>query len=176
MSVEGETVGAVSGPSLAVLVGVGREDTEEQVEWLARKLLNMRLWAGDDEKPWARSVRDMGGSVLVVSQFTLHGKLKGNKPDWGRGACARTSLLACAHVLIRVTWHTQALTHTRAREHAYACATVACTGAPSIAHACILPCVQPLAPSLRAHSTSRCSRGYARTWVKSAWLQAFLGP
>ena len=119
MSVEGETVGAVSGPSLAVLVGVGREDTEEQVEWLARKLLNMRLWAGDDEKPWARSVRDMGGSVLVVSQFTLHGKLKGNKPDWGRGACARTSLLVCAHALIRVTWHTQALTHTRAREHAY---------------------------------------------------------
>eukprot|EP00793_Prasinoderma_coloniale_P001703 PRCOL_00003508-RA len=86
VSVEGETVGAVSGPSLAVLVGVGREDTEEQVEWLARKLLNMRLWAGDDEKPWARSVRDMGGSVLVVSQFTLHGKLKGNKPDWGRAA------------------------------------------------------------------------------------------
>ena len=89
VDVEGQGVtGSYSGAGLTVLVGIGRDDGEEQVEWLSRKLCNVRLWPGAPRegkegeaagagKPWDRSVKDVGGSVLVISQFTLHGKVGG---------------------------------------------------------------------------------------------------
>lgn len=82
VSVEGETVGSI-GQGLVVLVGFGRDDTQYDIDFCVRKLVNMRIFPSEDEKkPWARSVQAVGGSLLVVSQFTLYCKLNGNKPDF----------------------------------------------------------------------------------------------
>eukprot|EP00667_Euglena_gracilis_P024869 EG_transcript_28837 len=69
------------GPGICVLVGIGRNDTIEDVKWMCNKLLSLRLW-NDGDRTWAKSVRDTEGEVLLVSQFTLMHVLKGNKPDF----------------------------------------------------------------------------------------------
>jgi D-aminoacyl-tRNA deacylase len=85
VTVEGETAGAI-GRGLVVLLGIEDADSPEDVEWLAGKIASLRLFAGEDE-PWARSVAEMGGEVLLVSQFTLHASTrKGTKPSWHRAA------------------------------------------------------------------------------------------
>jgi len=74
-----EIVGEI-GPGLCVLVGVGRGDTEAAADKLARKLWGLRIF--DDE-----SVADIGGEVLVVSQFTLLGDTsRGRRPSWSAAA------------------------------------------------------------------------------------------
>ena len=71
---------------LLILIGVEDADNEEDAEWLAKKACNMRLFA-DDEGVNNRSVTDVDGGVLVVSQFTLHaGTKKGNRPSYIRAA------------------------------------------------------------------------------------------
>lgn len=85
VEVQGRTVGAV-GPGLLVLLGVGRDDTEEDARYLAEKILHLRIFPDDDEK-LNRSVLDIGGSVLAVSQFTLWGDCrKGRRPSFGEAA------------------------------------------------------------------------------------------
>jgi len=79
--VDGAVVGAVDGPGLLVLVGVTHGDGPEQVATIARKVAELRIM--DDE----RSVLDVGGGVLVVSQFTLYGDTrKGRRPSWSAAA------------------------------------------------------------------------------------------
>lgn len=80
VTVEGASVGQI-GPGLLVLLGVSPSDTLEDIQQLARKTLNVRLWAANG-KTWNASVVQMGYEVLVVSQFTLFAVLKGNKPDF----------------------------------------------------------------------------------------------
>ena len=81
VTVEGEVTGAI-GPGLAVLLGVRSGDTAEQADRLARKLLALRVFE-DDEGRMNRSVADVGGEVLCVSQFTLYGDArKGNRPSF----------------------------------------------------------------------------------------------
>lgn len=78
----GETVGAIK-KGIAALVGIDREDTTDDLEYIVRKLLGVRIWPDEAEKkPWCRSVRDVDGGLLLVSQFTLTHVLKGNKPDF----------------------------------------------------------------------------------------------
>ncbi|KAI6230800.1 D-aminoacyl-tRNA deacylase [Aphelenchoides fujianensis] len=73
------------GRGICVLVGICREDTDEDVEWGVRKLLNLRLFDHPESgKRWNRSVVDCGLEILCVSQFTLHSVLKGNKLDFHR--------------------------------------------------------------------------------------------
>ena len=76
------------GPGLVVLVGIGGDDTEEDAEYVAGKCLPPEGVGGaknwDGAKPWDRSVMDIDGEVLFVSQFTLHGYFKGNRPDFHR--------------------------------------------------------------------------------------------
>ena len=85
VSVEGERVAQI-GPGLLVLLGVRRGDTEEQADRLARKLLALRVFE-DDEGKMNRSVGDVGGEVLCVSQFTLYGDArKGNRPSFVEAA------------------------------------------------------------------------------------------
>ncbi|GAQ90407.1 D-Tyr-tRNA(Tyr) deacylase [Klebsormidium nitens] len=82
VEVGGEIVSQI-GPGLCVLVGILETDTASDAEFLSRKILNMRLW--DDVKKgkaWDQSVSQRGYEVLLVSQFTLYGFLKGNKPDF----------------------------------------------------------------------------------------------
>lgn len=82
----GRTCGEIAG-GLLVLVGVGREDTEADVQYLARKILHMRVFEGEDGRPMDRSVVDIGGAVLVVSQFTLYGDMrKGRRPSFDLAA------------------------------------------------------------------------------------------
>ena len=81
VTIDGEKVGAI-GSGLAVLLGVGREDTEADADYVARKTAGLRIFA-DDEDKMNRSVLDVGGGVLVVSQFTLFGDVrKGRRPSF----------------------------------------------------------------------------------------------
>jgi D-tyrosyl-tRNA(Tyr) deacylase len=74
------------GSGLLLLLGVGREDGAEDVEWLANKVSRLRIWE-DEEGLMNRSIGDVSGSVLVVSQFTLWGNLKkGSRPSYNRAA------------------------------------------------------------------------------------------
>jgi D-tyrosyl-tRNA(Tyr) deacylase len=85
VSVAGETVGRI-GPGLLVLAGVASDDTQDDLEWLARKLIDLRIF-NDDNGVMNRSVVDTGGDLLAVSQFTLHASTrKGNRPSWSRAA------------------------------------------------------------------------------------------
>lgn len=81
VTVGGEVVGEI-GAGLCVLVGVGRDDTPADATWLARKVLQARIFR-DPEDKMNRSVQDVGGAVLAVSQFTLYGDLrKGQRPSF----------------------------------------------------------------------------------------------
>ena len=81
----GVCAGAV-GPGLLILAGIEEEDTEEDVRWLANKAAAMRIFSDADGK-MNLSVREVSGSVLVVSQFTLHASTrKGNRPSFIRAA------------------------------------------------------------------------------------------
>ena len=71
---------------LLILVGVEETDTTEDRDWLAAKIINLRVF-GDEAGLMNRSVIDIGGSLLVVSQFTLHASTKkGNRPSFLRAA------------------------------------------------------------------------------------------
>lgn len=81
VTVDGETVGSI-GNGLLILLGVHVDDTEQEGAWLARKCTNLRIFR-DDEGMMNRSVQDVEGEVLVVSQFTLYGDVqKGNRPSF----------------------------------------------------------------------------------------------
>jgi D-tyrosyl-tRNA(Tyr) deacylase len=81
VSVEGRTTGQI-GPGLLVLAGFAPDDTAARLDWMARKLVQMRIF-GDEEGKMNRSVQDVGGEVLVVSQFTLLADArKGNRPSY----------------------------------------------------------------------------------------------
>ena len=74
------------GAGLLVLAGIAGDDTADDREWLARKLVELRIF-DDDQGVMNRSVLDAGGDVLAVSQFTLYASTrKGNRPSWSRAA------------------------------------------------------------------------------------------
>ena len=78
------TVGQI-GPGLAILLGIGREDTEADVAWLAEKVANLRIFEADGRMDL--SLLDKGGEILVVSQFTLYGDCRnGRRPDFTAAA------------------------------------------------------------------------------------------
>lgn len=85
VTIAGQVKGAI-GRGLLVLVAVEEADTPEDVEWLAGKLVRLRIFA-DEAGLMNRSVQDCGGDVLVVSQFTLFASTKkGNRPSYLRSA------------------------------------------------------------------------------------------
>lgn len=69
-----------------VLLGIEDADTEEDTEWLARKIISLRVF-DDEQGVMNRNIQDAGGEILVVSQFTLMASYKkGNRPSWIRAA------------------------------------------------------------------------------------------
>jgi len=83
--VDGDVVARI-GPGLLVLVAVSHDDGERQADWLATKLADLRVFENEHGK-LDRSVRDVQGSVLVVSQFTLYGDVrKGRRPSFTAAA------------------------------------------------------------------------------------------
>jgi D-tyrosyl-tRNA(Tyr) deacylase len=83
----GERVTGEIERGLLVLLGVGKGDTQADVEYVAGKIRDLRLFESDAGKPMDRSVADIGAAVLVVSQFTLYGDVrKGRRPSFDEAA------------------------------------------------------------------------------------------
>lgn len=81
VTVSGDKVSEI-GRGLLVLLGVGEGDSEAQVDWLVRKITQLRIFE-DDNEHMNLSVTDVGGNVIVVSQFTLYADCrKGNRPSF----------------------------------------------------------------------------------------------
>jgi D-tyrosyl-tRNA(Tyr) deacylase len=87
VSASGEITGQI-GLGMLVLLGVGRDDTETDVIYVAEKIIGLRIFEDDQEK-MNRSVQEVGGSVLAVSQFTLYGDVRrGKRPSFDAAAPA----------------------------------------------------------------------------------------
>lgn len=85
VAVEGKTVGAI-GQGILVLLGVEKGDAEAQADWLAEKIAGLRIFS-DPAGKMNRSIQESGGSLLVVSQFTLAGNCaKGKRPSFDTAA------------------------------------------------------------------------------------------
>jgi D-tyrosyl-tRNA(Tyr) deacylase len=81
VEVEGEVVGSIEG-GLLVFLGAGEGDTDDDLAWTLRKVVELRVFE-DERGKLARSVVDVGGGLLVVSQFTLFGDVRrGNRPSF----------------------------------------------------------------------------------------------
>ena len=82
----GGSVKASIGEGYLILLGVCEEDTTEDVDWLVRKIIGLRVF-NDVEGVMNRSIMEVGGEILVISQFTLFASYKkGNRPSWLRAA------------------------------------------------------------------------------------------
>lgn len=84
VTVDSEISGQI-GPGLLVLVCAMQDDTDDLADWLAQKIAKLRIFQ-DDVGKMNRSLLDIGGSALVVSQFTLAADTKGNRPGFSRAA------------------------------------------------------------------------------------------
>jgi D-tyrosyl-tRNA(Tyr) deacylase len=81
VTVDGEVVGGFDGPGLVVLLGVTHDDGTPQVEWMARKIWDLRILRDE------QSASDVDAPLLVISQFTLYGDArKGRRPTWNAAA------------------------------------------------------------------------------------------
>lgn len=78
----GEQVKSSIGTGLLILLGIGKDDTEEDINWLVKKIIALRIF-NDEMGIMNRSIMDINGEILVVSQFTLMASYKkGNRPSW----------------------------------------------------------------------------------------------
>lgn len=101
VTVDGQTVGEI-GPGTLVLLGVGRDDTERDADYLAEKIAHLRIFE-DDAGKMNHSVLESGGAMLVVSQFTLLGDCrKGRRPSFAAAAPPETAEQLYTHFTDRV--------------------------------------------------------------------------
>ena len=85
VTVDGRIVGQI-GPGLVVLAAVGSDDRDDDRDWLVRKIIALRVF-DDEAGAMNRSVQDVGGNILAVSQFTLFASTKkGARPSWSAAA------------------------------------------------------------------------------------------
>lgn len=81
VTIEGEVSGSI-GRGFMVLLGITHTDTQEDVEWLAKKIVQLRVF-GDEEGKMNLDLKAVAGSILLISQFTLHASTKkGNRPSF----------------------------------------------------------------------------------------------
>ena len=85
VKVSGEVIGEIK-EGLMVLVSFVDEDNDTDLGWMTKKIINLRIF-NDDEGKMNRSVQEVGGDILLISQFTLHGSTKkGNRPSFIKAA------------------------------------------------------------------------------------------
>ena len=98
VAIDGNVTGRI-GRGLLVLLGIEHDDTQEDAAWLAGKIVQMRIFSDLDGK-MNHAVLDVGGDVLVVSQFTLHASTKkGNRPSFIRAARPEIAIPLYEHFL-----------------------------------------------------------------------------
>ncbi|XP_037301786.1 D-aminoacyl-tRNA deacylase 1 [Manduca sexta] len=81
VTVNGEVISSIE-QGLCVLIGISSNDTKKDMEYIARKILSIRIFDDGAGKKWNKSVVDKDYEILCVSQFTLYNTWKGNKPDF----------------------------------------------------------------------------------------------
>lgn len=92
VSVDGQIVGAIHGPGIVALVGVQVGDSPADAHYVADKIANLRVFDGPTDDEPEQSLLDIGGTVLVISQFTLLGDCrKGRRPSWSDAAPPETA-------------------------------------------------------------------------------------
>ena len=85
VTIEGEIVASINN-GLLILIGIVNQDTQEDIIWLSNKVTNLRVF-GDENDVMNRSIIDVNGNAIVVSQFTLHASTKkGNRPSYIKAA------------------------------------------------------------------------------------------
>lgn len=90
VTIDGHVKSAI-GQGMLILLGVSYDDGDDDIDWLVRKIVGLRIF-DDEEGVMNRSVVDTGGDILVVSQFTLFASYKkGNRPSWLRAAKGEVS-------------------------------------------------------------------------------------
>jgi len=102
--IEDQVVGSID-QGLLVLLGIAPSDTLEQVRWLAEKIVHLRLFA-DEQGKMNRSLVDVGGAALIVSQFTLYGDVrKGRRPSFTEAAPPAIAIPLYEALLAAVAGH-----------------------------------------------------------------------
>lgn len=85
VKVQGEKVGSISA-GLLVFLGIGRDDTQADLDWMVKKIVDLRIFENEEGK-MNHSVKQVSGEILLVSQFTLYGDCrKGNRPSFSEAA------------------------------------------------------------------------------------------
>ncbi|MGH9930821.1 MAG: D-aminoacyl-tRNA deacylase [Pyrinomonadaceae bacterium] len=101
VTVEGEVAGEIK-QGLVVLLGVARDDSEVDADYLAAKIVSLRIF-DDEAGKMNRSVKDINGGVLVVSQFTLYGDVRrGLRPSWIEAAAPEVAQPMYEYFLVKV--------------------------------------------------------------------------
>lgn len=94
VAVDGQITGKI-GRGLNLLVGIASTDTQAELDWMTRKCLEVRLFPDEESdrgERWQKSVQEVGGELLVISQFTLYGDCrKGRRPSFERSAAPETA-------------------------------------------------------------------------------------
>lgn len=91
VTVEGNVTGQIH-HGLLVLVGIEDADTDEDIEWLSNKMVNLRIF-NDEQGVMNRSVLEINGDILLVSQFTLHASTKkGNRPSYSKASKSEVAI------------------------------------------------------------------------------------
>lgn len=91
VTIEGNVKSQI-GQGFLILLGICEEDTMEDIEWLVKKIANLRVF-DDENHVMNRSILDINGEILVVSQFTLYASYKkGNRPSWFRAGSHEHSI------------------------------------------------------------------------------------
>jgi len=91
VTIEGVKVASI-GNGLLILLGIVEDDTQEDIKWLSNKIVNLRVF-GDENDVMNRSLFDVNGEIIAVSQFTLHASTKkGNRPSYIKAAKPETAI------------------------------------------------------------------------------------